>query len=513
MAVAVAAGGICTAPITAIDTSGTAPSVGDGTPGSCTEAALRAAIASREVVTFNCGAAPVAIRLASHIDLPIDRNTVIDGGGRVTLDGGGTTRLLRLFKLNYRTNTNGLTVQHITFANGKPAGTGYVAPDPSRPQCAYGYGGGAGGAIEVRDARLHVIDVEFRNNAAASPGPDVGGGAIYASGSLDVTVVNSRFYGNTGSNAGAVGLLQTNGRFVNSVFEGNTATGWGTNYVGGDVASCPGVGHYGQGGAGGNGGAVTIDGEDDGDVLVCGSRFVGNRSNELAGALFRTSNRSARRTTIDRSLFKGNSARQAGAVFILNSAPLEILASTFQDNSALNFGAAQFTRGLLKIENSTFAGNEATRGVGGALLIEDMGANAVIRNATFANNKSLAGSGFFSAAIFGDIRFAIHNTVFSNNLGNDANTPMQCTWDPGYGAGNFQWPRNRQAGGAPDYPCVQGITFADAALGAVGDNGGPTPTLVPAAGSPLRGAGRDCPATDQRGVPRNPASCTAGAVE
>lgn len=507
------AAGVCTPPIAAVDTSGTAPSVGDGTPASCTEAALRSALASHEVVTFNCGAAPVTIRIGSEINLPTDRNTVIDGGGRVTLDGGGTTRLLRLYKDNYRTNRLGLTVQRMAFINGKPPGTGYVAPNPNQPACAYGYADGSGGAIRVRDARLHVIDVEFRNNAAASPGPDVGGGAIYVSGALDVTVVGSRFIGNSGANAGAIGLLQTDGRIVNSVFDGNSATGTGMNYAGGAATNCPGVGHYGQGGAGGNGGAVAIDGEADADQLICGSRFVGNTSNELAGALFRTSNGLARRTTIDRSLFQGNRARQGGAAFILNSSPLEITASTFQDNAAVNFGAAQFSRGLLKMENSTFAGNEATHGVGGALLIDDMGANATIRNSTFANNKASGGSGYFSAAIFGDIRFSIQNTVFSNNLSHDGNTPMQCTWDPGYGTGNFQWPRNRVAGGAPDYQCVQGITFADAALGAIGDNGGPTPTLAPAANSPLRDAGRDCPATDQRGVARDPASCTAGAVE
>ena len=504
---------VCSAPITAIDTSGIAPAVGDGTPASCTEAALRAALASRAVVTFNCGAAPVTIRLTSQIELPTDRDTVLDGGGRVTLDAGGTSRHLRLFQPTYRTNTRGLTIQHITLANGKPPGTGYVAPDPWRPQCAHGYAGGSGGAIEVRDARLHVIDVEFRNNAAATPGPDVGGGAIYSAGSLDVTVVGSRFHGNSGSNAGAIGLLQTEGRFVNSVFEGNTANGWGTNYASAETASCPGVGHSGQGGAGGNGGAVTVDGSDDADMLVCGSRFVGNQANELAGALFRTANWSPRRSTLDRSLFQGNRARQAGAVFILNSSLLEITGSTFQDNSAVNFGAGQLTRGVLSIVNSTFAGNEATRGVGGALMIEGMGTGTSIRNATFANNKSLGGLGFFSAAIFGDVRFPISNTVFANNLTYDSGSPMQCTFDAASGSPNVQWPRTRPVGGGADFACVAGISFVDPVLGAIGENGGATPTLAPAAGSPLRGAGRNCPATDQRGVARNPASCTIGAVE
>ena len=502
--------GVCSPPVAALDTSSASPGVGDGTPGSCTEAALRAAVASRDVVTFNCGAGPVTIRVTAPIAVPTDRNTVIDGAGKVTLDGGGATRILSLMRSDYRTNSNGLTLQRIALVNGRAAGSGYVAQDPNAPQCAWGYAEGGGGAIEVRDARLHVIDVEFRSNAAASPGPDVGGGAIHAFGSLDVTVVGSRFVGNTGSNGGAVGLLQSNGRFVNSVFEGNSATGVGMNSI---DPGCPGVGHPGQSGAGGSSGAISVDGSDDTDLLVCGSRFVANTARELAGALSRTANGSPRRTTIDRSVFDGNRARQGGALFISNAAPLEIVASTFSNNAAVVFGAAQIERGSLAIVNSTFAGNEATQGVGGALYLANLDGASSIRNATFANNRSMAGGGYFAAAVFGQLNFPIVNTVFSGNLTQDGGSPMQCSFSPAPGAFDMQWPRDHLVGGAPDFPCVDGIVFADPALGALADNGGPTPTLVPAGGSPLRGAGRDCPATDQRGQPRNAAQCTIGAVE
>ena len=504
------AGGVCSPPVGAIDTASTSPSVGDGTPGSCTEAALRAAIASRAVVTFNCGPSPVTIPVAAQISVPTDRNTVIDGGGKVTLDGGGVTRILSLMRLDYRTNSAGLTLQHIALVNGRAPGTGYVPQDPNAPQCAWGYAGGAGGAIEVRDARLHVIDVEFRNNAAASPGPDVGGGAIYAAGSLDVTVVGSRFFNNSGSNSGAVGLLQTNGRFVNSVFQGNSATGSGMNS---SLAGCPGVAYPGQSGAGGNAGALGVDGSDDTDLLVCGSRFVSNSAHELAGALGRTPNGSPRRTTIDRSVFDGNHARQGGALFIVNSAPLQILATTFSNNSAVGFGAAQIEGGHLEIVNSTFAGNVATGSLGGALMVNNLDGSSVIRNATFANNRATGGSGYFSAAVTGQLTFPVYNTVFANNTTNDGGAPMQCTSTPAPGAYDLQWPRNHVVGDAPDTLCVAGIAFADPALGALADNGGPTPTLMPAPASPLRGAGHDCPATDQRGQPRNTSQCTIGAVE
>jgi hypothetical protein len=49
-------------------------------------------------------------------------------------------------------------------------------------------------------------------------------------------------------------------------------------------------------------------------------------------------------------------------------------------------------------------------------------------------------------------------------------------------------------------------------LGALGDNGGTTETLLPAAGSPAIGLGTGCPTADQRGE-RRAEPCTAGALE
>jgi hypothetical protein len=189
------------------------------------------------------------------------------------------------------------------------------------------------------------------------------------------------------------------------------------------------------------------------------------------------------------------------------------MGSTFANNVARGVGAAQLVGSKLNIVNTTFSGNEATQGVGGALMLNFNDAASQILNVTFADNKSNGGPGHFSAAIFGDLNFPISNTVFSNNLTKDAGDPMQCTFTPGSGSSDFQWPSYRAVGSALDTPCVTGITFADAQLGSLGSNGGPTSTIVPSSSSPLRGAGRNCPPTDQRGVQRNSARCTVGAVE
>ncbi|HEX7640279.1 MAG TPA: hypothetical protein VF457_17930, partial [Burkholderiaceae bacterium] len=460
-----------------MDTRAAPANVGSGTPQSCTEAALRAALLASPVVKFDCGGAPATIPISSTIDVPTDHDVVIDGGGRVTLDGGGRTRLLRLDHGNFRSNRHGLTLQHVTLANGKATGTRYVARSASNTACAYGWADGGGGAVYVRDAVLHAIDVTFTHDAAESPGPDVGGGAIYAVASLDVTVVGSTFESNTGANGGAIGLLQSDGRLVDDLFAHNAATGTGANFVGGAAAGCAGVATANQGGAGGNGGAVAIDGGSDGAQLVCGASFTANTANELAGALFRTADLAPRPTTVDRTLFQSNKARKGGALYVQNAKPLVIEASTFAANSATGAGAAQLVGDRLELTNTTFAGNLATEGLGGALVLSGSDPAGFIRNATFSGNQSSGGPGYFSAAIFGTLDFPVHNTVFANDLSRDAGSPMQCGFVAGSGTGDVQWPRKRPVGGLDDNLCVTGIRFADPLLGALASHGGPTPTL------------------------------------
>jgi hypothetical protein len=503
---------VCTPPISAASVAG-AFVLGNGTPQSCTGAALQAAVTAYPVITFNCGAAAATIPIASTIVVPTNRNTVIDGGGRVTLDGGGKARIFLVKREDFRTNSLGLTLQHIVLANGKSTGSRYVAPSATNASCANGWADGGGGAIYVRDAMLHAIDVTFRNNRSASPGPDVAGGAIYAIASLDVAITGSTFDANAGANGGALGLLQSNGRLANNLFDGNQATGTGANYVGGAAQGCPGVAQANQGGAGGNGGAIVIDGGSDTTQSVCGSTFVDGKANEFGGALFRTADGAPQPTLLDRDLFQGNAARHGGALYIQNSKPLVITGSTFAGNSAVSAGAADLISDRLEITNSTFTANVATLGVGGALALSAPDAAGWIRNATFSGNKSSGGPGYFSAAIFGTPNFPVDNTVFANNLSNDAGSPMQCGFVPGAGTYDVQWPQKRQAGGLNDNLCVNAIRFVDPQLGTLASSGGPTPTIAPAATSPLRKAGRNCPATDQRGVARSTAQCTIGAVE
>jgi hypothetical protein len=357
----------------------------------------------------------------------------------------------------------------------------------------------------MRDGILHVIDVSFANDAAASPGPDVGGGAIYANGSLGVVVVDSRFTGNSGSNAGAVGMLNSDLTLVGDTFDGNQATGTGANSV--DTSKCSVNG--GEIGDGGNGGAVAIDGGSDGMVTTCGNVFRNNKAGALGGALFRTPDTDRQTTTFDQSLFDGNSANGGGALYLHHS-DITITATTFSANSAPGAGAIQADDAMLDFTNVTFAGNHATKGLGGAMSI--FGNGGTLTNVTFANNLSDGGSGYFAAAIAGGTTFTIHNTLFMNDTTMDAGAPMQCQGTSS-GSGNLQWPMNHVTGNGADSPCVTGILFADAMVGLLGDNGGPTPTVSIPSTSAAVGLGTNCPASDQRGHARDPSKCAAGAFE
>ena len=185
--------------------------VGAGTPASCTPEAFEAAVARAGVVTFDCGPDPVTITLPREVklvnDAGVGRNgdLVIDGGGKVTLSGGGRHRILYMNGCDQAQHWitdhcqdyphPRLVVQNLTFADG-------AADDPAL----------GGGAIYARSGQLKVVNSVFLGNRCATTGPDVAGGAIYAVQQAGpVHVVDSTFgapgRGNVGSNGGALGSI------------------------------------------------------------------------------------------------------------------------------------------------------------------------------------------------------------------------------------------------------------------------------------------------------------------
>ncbi len=314
--------------------------VGTGTAASCTFAALNAAVTAGGVITFDCGSAPVTIAVTATMNLPTGKDTVIDGANLITLDGGHSVRILSFNHDNYRVNTTLVTVQHIAFVNAKSNPTQLI---PTRPApCSQGYDDGQGGAIYMLDGNLTVIDSTFMNDEAAQLGPDTGGGAIYINGSLNgLLVVGSTFTGNTASNGGAIGCLNSPLNVYNSYFAHNTATGNGANSN--DASECSYM-NNGQNevGSGGNGAALYSDGSSV-SVLVCGVEDIDNAAgtNAFGGGLFFTSDDMKGTLTIENATLTGNtggswtsvasgSVTNVGSAIGTNAESITLVDSTLQ---------------------------------------------------------------------------------------------------------------------------------------------------------------------------------------
>ena len=313
--------------------------VGTGSAASCTFAALKAAVEAGGVVTFNCGSAPVTISVTTTMNLPIGRNTVIDGGRKIALDGHGAVQILRFESPNFQALDTRVTLQHITLINGMIAGSN---PIPSAPApCSQGFNDGEGGAVFIRDGNLSVIDSVFIGNQAAPLGPDVAGGAIRMLGSKNgIVIVGSTFRNNSASNGAAVGCLFSPLAVYNSLFENNLATGNGANS---DDASKCNVINNGQHevGSGGNGGALYSDGNSV-DVSLCADKIVNNAAgaNAFGGGLFFTSNNFGGDLSIVETTMMGNTggswtishggATNAGTAVGTNTHSLTITNSTLQ---------------------------------------------------------------------------------------------------------------------------------------------------------------------------------------
>ncbi len=473
---------VCEAPMPPYDTTNPTVVIGDGTAESCAADALASAAAAGGTIVFDCGPDPVTIALSAQVVLPVDRDTIIDGGGLITLDGQGMTRHFIWDHPDFMNNPNKIVLQRLKLIGGAAPLGQYFPQDANNPACAYGYKDGSGGSLYVRNGRVHIIDCEFVGNVAALEGPDVGGGAIYALGVPEILISGSTFRDNRGANGGAVGLLFANPAIYNSVFEGNTAEGIGQNYV---EPGCPNFNHDAQGGAGGNSGAISFDGLNDEGVTyeICGSVFRDNGANELGGALFRTPNAGSREILIDRCIFDGNTARLGGVSFIRDNT-VTVRDSTFMHNRAGvdldgnpvqgGLGGLWINTGSIDAVNSTFYDN-----VPSGLDVENGG--GTVRNTTFVGSPA-------SGAFMVDNSLMVETTC---------NAPL------GGGVGNVGW---------PDAASCVSAAAADPGIGEIADNGGPTPTFLPT-GDAVLGVGTNCPSADQRGEPRNTGSCAAGSVE
>jgi len=315
--------------------------IGNGSPESVTEGALAQAVSRGGFITFNTGGAPTKLRITKTLYLPVNtKPTVIDGRNLVTLDGGEKTQIL---KKAWKTE---LTVQRLKFINARAEKSG--------------------AAIEVEnwDGRLSVIDCQFVNCKTTSAGPDIGGGAIRATGQKHFLVSGCTFTDCAGSNGGALCSLGCQLTIVHCRFTNCTAFGTG------------GGADRGPKGKGGIGGAVYMDGcsqnADKPQLVVSDCLFLKSHAGDHGGAIFAFTYADSHSTSVfNACIFDGSTVAEpkdqglgfAGAVYS-QDCDLYVTNCTFSNNQAPKIGGALFvaTPRTVQIANCEFYGNKGGMG-------------------------------------------------------------------------------------------------------------------------------------------------------
>jgi len=490
--------------------------VGDGTPASCTNAALQAALDAGGVISFNCGGVPVTIPITTTL-FAQNGDFFVDGGNLITLQGTPGVRIFD-YRSGYAGSNDGGTLRlvNMTIRDAYISGSGEAAN---------------GSALRIRNQSaahpnnrpvVYLVNTRFINNVSVQSNPAARGfdfgGAVYV-GAADLYVYDSVFQDNRaeGGAGGAIHVLVSNLYISGSTFTRNGAT-----------VNSPGDNESGFGGA------IYVDGThptDGPDITILDSTFEENNAANYGGfAYINLQTRQGGVLTIERSRFIGNSvtggvqgyggALSGGTTFNgVTSNPNDIIIrrSLFANNRATSttqggdggaIGLAQSSD--LTIENSIFTGNVAEnlggsgnpRGRGGA--ISHGGGSLSINHATIINNVAgWRGGGIFESDTSAQLNNSIiaYNQNLNQGIGYAEDEP-NCNQAIS-GGNNIQYPESVN--------CTNGITIADPLLVSF-DSG----VVAPINGGPTidNANGALCLATDYLGVPRPQGSgCEIGAVE
>lgn len=391
----------------------------------------------------------------SHGELSISDNLTLTGPGasELTLAGTATTRI---FNISYESPDNlpiNVTISGLSLTGASSSADGGAMfvdnANLTLSDCVFSgnHSEGGGGALFIAPTvvtSLSVQNCRFDSNSSA-----LNGGGLMAQDVGSVQINDTRFTSNTTTHfAGGAYLLRVNSATIgNSYFKGNHA---GTFSLG--------TGH------GGAGLAATGD-KSSATLTITGSRFENNITDHGWGG--------------------GIALNTFGTATLQR---LEISGNTAGNNG----GGIRSTSASVSLQNSTLSGNQATVAGGGMAL--DLAGDVSFENVTDVGNDANTGGGL---GIGANTSASAHNSILANNtasVGVDAN-----------GAITLHYSLLKSLSGASVAPgSANTLTGVDPMLGALGDNGGATLTLLPAMGSQVLNAGDPVTAgsTDQRGLPR-----------
>jgi predicted outer membrane repeat protein len=328
--------------------------VGDGTAESCTELALRSALAAAGAsgggrIHFDCGAAPATITLIqSDIDPHLGQSVSLTVPNRTTIDGGG------LITLGFFRGFPGEFVETNVLVNP--------------------------------ETKVYLRDLKLIGGFYALEGP-----TVLNLGTLSVknSTLSSTFEAEGGIANGGTLIVE------NSTFSGFWASAI-SNRANATVDHSAFIGNVGPESAIYN----------DGTLSVKNSIFSQNGHEPGGGAIANFGG-----LTIDNCEFSHNYAVEGDGGAITNEGSLIVKHSTFFSNHAIDGGGiSDAGRGTLTVMDSEFIDND-----GGGISINATGDTVVIERSTFSGNRARRGGGIYMGGI-GTLTVS-HSTITGNTAG------------------------------------------------------------------------------------------------
>jgi hypothetical protein len=369
------------------------------------------------------------LNVSGDLDI-IQREVHLEGAGRdlTILDGQSNDRVVD--------NHDGdVSMTHLTI-------TGGLAPAEQDDD----WDGGGGGILNREGSAMTLDDLLVEGNAVlgTSQYVDIGGGVANTN-SGTMTILNSSIIDNQACNGGGIASRTAYLTMQDSVVSGN------------QVSSDPGCGD--------GGGITTSNG---GSLFDLTHVLVENNTARRGGGIFYNGNLNGE---IRDSIIRGNTVATGGGG-LYNFGTLTLNRVTLSGNQASSGGGIGNSENLF-LNNVTVSGNTAQNG-GGITVFSS--AEVTFNHCTVAGNTaSLSGQAYYG--LLGN-SMDIHNTILTGeDPGNTcAVTGISVRNDRGYNLSSDD--------SCGSFNFNHGFIDTDPLLGALGDNGGWTPTMALLSGSP-----------------------------
>ena len=497
---------------------------------------LRAAIAAStngQIITFAPTMANQTITLASTLEIPVAKSLTIDAttAPNLTISGNNSVRIFLVKSTHVNPTT--LSLKGLTLTKGFTTEYGGAVKSEHQGKinitdCIFKENNAQEGGSAVFSAfegKTTIANSKFENNTSTAKNTERGS-TVMLWGPFSQTIQKCDFINNKGINGAAInglnaGLLVEDCNFLDNV---TTSAFFDTGKPNDFLRGYGGAIYADRATAGPPNTAL-------GSIIVRRCKFEGNIGQSDGGAMYLYTDETDN-VLVEECYFNKNEAKLlsgtrgggGGAIEHMNNAKNKgfvVRNCTFSNNSAaVNGGAIRADWADTDITNCTFYNNKALQtkldgysANGGALVTYSMNNSTVnVTNCTFANNYA----GWVGGAICSDkVATKIKNCIFlQNTAGNGGNNwkIQQHSADALVDLGNnIQFPA-KFTNNFNDYNVSNTVTIVDPKLLAIADNGGFSPTMALADGSPAINKGSGCTPTDQRGAPRVGA-CDIGAYE